>query len=217
MAYAARATALNSAFRKHVHDLVKQSKAGRLKAEQDRGSLLGEEFIQYYKAKGADPWAHLPPIEVTVKILELRDLQTNIGTFFCTFLVMLDWTDESLSVYGEEPPHDCLIEHFHPKYEIFNVTEEPEFVGGPTSPAPNPSNHNHVKWTAKFRATLSSKMNMLNFPFDSQMLQIVICARNITTRPPEAKKRGYGIELCVPRTFRKKRGHFNRGWRGLVG
>ena len=34
------------------------------KAEQDRGSLLGEEFIQYYKAKGEDPWAHLPPVEV---------------------------------------------------------------------------------------------------------------------------------------------------------
>merc|ERR1719174_3463914 len=126
MAYASRTTVLNSAFRNHVNDLVKQSKAGRLKAEQDRGSLLGDEFIRYYKAKGEDPWAHLPPVEVTIKILELRDLQTNTGTFFCTFLVMLDWTDESLSVYGEEPPHDCLIEHFHPKYEIFNVTEEPE-------------------------------------------------------------------------------------------
>ena len=29
---------------------------------------------------------------------------------------MLDWKDESLSLYEEAPPADCLIEHFHPKY-----------------------------------------------------------------------------------------------------
>ena len=100
--------------------------------EDSSNSSLGQAFLDYYTDQNLHPYteAHVPHIEVAMKVNKISDMDQVAQTFRVEFTLMLDWEDPSLqrekeTLLGEKikaKPVDWGA-HFNPKVEIMHVVE----------------------------------------------------------------------------------------------
>ena len=161
-------------------------------------SILGPEFIRHFAEKGLDPYEHIPRIEVSIKVTELSRVFERENTFHATFCVQLDWEDLTL-------PHgmDVAIEdeqHFLPRFEILNCGQElPEAQPGLTIRRKESDRTNYrVSLTEYYKGDLLSRVNVADFPYDLQHLEICIRARAIHNAGGDK----FLVQMCDPTRFR---------------
>eukprot|EP00750_Incisomonas_marina_P010298 INCI16260.5.p1 GENE.INCI16260.5~~INCI16260.5.p1 ORF type:complete len:369 (+),score=30.20 INCI16260.5:156-1109(+) len=165
---------------------------------RDEGeTIVGPKFRAYWERLGEKWQDHLPHVEVSVKVKEIAQVFEKENTFHCRFCLQLDWEDPSLP-----PPGDDVNfrDHFLPRFEIDNSGEE--------IPEPEPGRNVKCKenaraaLTAFYRGDLLSRADVSDFPFDIQLLEIVI-----KSRPFHFKGEKRYIVLDNPTTFRPTEGH----------
>eukprot|EP00750_Incisomonas_marina_P010294 INCI16260.23.p3 GENE.INCI16260.23~~INCI16260.23.p3 ORF type:complete len:216 (+),score=26.66 INCI16260.23:86-733(+) len=164
---------------------------------RDEGeTIVGPKFRAYWERLGEKWQDHLPHVEVSVKVKEIAQVFEKENTFHCRFCLQLDWEDPSLP-----PPGDDVNfrDHFLPRFEIDNSGEE--------IPEPEPGRNVKCKenaraaLTAFYRGDLLSRADVSDFPFDIQLLEIVI-----KSRPFHFKGEKRYIVLDNPTTFRPTEG-----------
>ena len=90
---------------------------------------------------------------------------------------------------------------------LYKVTTEPECVGGLGKPTDGKKTDidiglYHSKITKKYRASLRSKLNMRNYPFDFQLLEIRLKSFPVHIEPYKLV-----VHFKNPRYFRIDEGH----------
>lgn len=153
---------------------------------------------------------HLPPIDVAVKIYSLSNISTRTNTFEADFNVMMDWEDPSLHL--ATPGEVFKIEnHFCPQYKVTNISPQFEHSKSARPPRHDDSRKPcRVKWTRRFKATLKTQMDPTRFPFDVQILSIIIKPDSVDSGRFHCDKKAYRHitpELLHPVRWRRTEGH----------
>jgi len=198
------------------------------KYEDTKNSYLGSKFIQwmvrekqrYERDQTPDDDAptrnrieqYLPPIDVVMKVYLIDAVSVRDNTFMASFTVMLDWEDPSLSISsGEFVPE----QHFFPKYSIDNASELDELGDGRRAHPRRDKSTWHVKWTAKYQATLKTPLNPEKYPFDFQELRITIKPNTVDSSKLSFLRESHNfvlssrlfIEFQHPLRWRRHSGH----------
>lgn len=110
------------------------------------------------KSKPAGDPTKLPAVELATKFYSISQVDETKHTFFADFLVMLDW--EATTNHAGFIPH-VQIENGIDVMMVGNETD------------PREKKDCHMTATRRYQATLISRMNMRNFPFDIQYLEVI--------------------------------------------
>ena len=141
-------------------------------------------FYKYwFEHKQRDPSTKIPDVQVKFKIYRLSCFDQKEGTFFCDFILMLDWEDQSLSISEKNPPdfHD----HFWPKCEVMNMAPGEDDIDFTDEKAVAPKlkkGSNHASMTIHVRRQLCCRLNFHEFPFDRQVLELSIKMLSVQLR-----------------------------------
>ena len=170
--------------------------------EDEGETVVGAKFIKYWEDQGEDPFKHIPIVDVAVKVYEISRIFQTENCFHAKFCLQMDWEDPSLPISGDAID---FSQHFIPRFEINNPGEQ--------IPVPQPGrtikrkttkgNKFRVAMTEIYRGDLLSRVDVSDFPYDIQLLEIVIKSR--PCRPSPDAKKTY-VELRDPVTFRAKEG-----------
>jgi len=174
--------------------------------------------LKFSEFRNEEVQNHLPPIDVCVKVYALSNINTRDNTFEADFNVMLDWEDPSLHLINPGEPFK-IENHFQPRYTVTNISpKEDHFESERPARLDDRGKPCHVKWTKRFNATLQSPMDATRFPFDVQILSIIIKPDSVESGSfyNENKKFQHIIpELLHPVRWRHKSGHIvekNADW-----
>ncbi len=173
-----------------------------MSAQADQGeSIVGRLFVEYWEDNHKDPYAHIPAVEVSVKVYELSKVFAKENSFHAKFCLQLDWEDESLPPQGEPVNFE---DHFIPRFEIDNPGEEiPEAEKGRMIRRKPIDGHPcRVTMTERYVGELLSRVDVSDFPYDIQLLQLDIKSRPYHNKEQDKKN----IQLSDPVTFRREEG-----------
>lgn len=211
-----------------VHD-IKNSKSSH-------NSYLGTRFLEWMvNEKRRHDKTHgdacellvkdfLPPVDIAIKVYRVDGLDMSRNEFSAEFVVMLDWEDPSLHLMRSHEVYE-VAHHFCPKYGIANVARVDELECGPSRPTRGKKPSWRVKWTRKVHATLKTLFDPAKYPFDFQLLDIVIDPWSVSSDklsllslPSNGRfplRRNSLIQLQHPIRWRRSRGHtlaINADW-----
>jgi len=165
-------------------------------------SIVGPKFIKHFKSNQKDPYDNIPDVEVCFKVSTIADVNVVEHSFFCEFILMYDWLDESLEL--SEHAHDEKVvweEHFFPSIELFNCVKQ-NIIGGASHPRVKGTS-NRVTQTQRIAAVLRTQYDLRLYPFDHQYLEIQLKSRGVSRQ----KGGTVNVRLANPITWRGKKGH----------
>ena len=157
----------------------------------------GRLFCKYWvehKPEAKVPSTKIPDVDVKFKIYRLGCFDQKEGTFYCDFVLMLDWVDESLSLVAEGEVPD-FKNHFWPKVELMNMIpgeDDLDFTDQSFWPKLKKDKNaeglqvHRASITIKARRSLFCRLDYHNFPFDRQVLELTI--KMLSVRIPMLKE-----------------------------
>ena len=181
------------------------------KSIQGGPKKCGPLFVKYWEDLGESAEMKIPDVEVKFKIYRLGCFDQKEGTFYCDFLLMLDWVDESLSLVPDDEEVD-FSNHFWPCAELMNMIpgdEDLDFSHEESKPKykkekkGEPKKY-HASITMKVRRSLFCRLDYHDFPFDRQVLELTI--KMLSVRIPVLTK-GSGTRPTVKHPTWRKPGH----------
>jgi len=142
---------------------------------------VGGVFLQYCKENKLTPADAIPKVDVKLKLHRVSEFDQKRGTWACTFVLMLDWVDPSLSM-AANPLKPNFEDHFWPKCEILDVANDSPDPPSPPAPKYKPElppkqgtfGIHHATTTTKYTCVIYVSPNYSDFPFDVQILQISV-------------------------------------------
>ena len=79
---------------------------GSSKLNEGGPQKCGRLFYKYWLDKNKDPSMRIPDVDIKFKVYRLGCFSQKDGNFFCDFMLMLDWVDESLSLVRDDEVPD---------------------------------------------------------------------------------------------------------------
>ena len=181
-------------------------------------SFVGSKWQAYWakRNKNGHDEALLPVCDIAFKVYEVGKLDAKAGTFDTVFVLMLDWLDPSLErneMSDEERAHDTIdwSQHFVPRIELLDcirVDTESQDNLPRVRPKDKSGECNHCTLTIKFSATVKSRFDFRQFPFEKQVLEISLKTHTISDGIEFTNKKASGaVQLNNPARWRSKQGH----------
>ena len=225
------------AFEENKEDGKKEDGKKEIGDVHTDNSSVGSAFVQHFVSHDENPYdeKNIPKVECKFKINKVSSLDQVAQTFTVEFTLMLDWVDPSLDRQNKPKTHvPDWDEHFSPGLMLLNAqsidTDESQPRLRPPADLHDGSReYNHVTMTQKFAATIDSRMDLRNYPFDIQYLEIIMKLRSISNGNkwildlPEGPKGKRPMDKSVfpqfrnPVTWRYETGHQiaeNADWLG---
>ena len=170
---------LNIATKRSSEQWIEHAEIEDYKGGPQKCGLL---FHKYWVGKGKRPDCRIPEVDVKFKVYRLSSFDQKAGTFYCDFVLMLDWIDESLSLVpdGEVPD---FKNHFWPKAELMNMVPGEEDINfdeylpkykKDNRTTSDPAMIHRAAITIKVRRTLFCRLDYHAYPFDQQVLELSI-------------------------------------------
>jgi hypothetical protein len=163
----------------------------RIKFDHTAHSYVGPKFVQYWTAKGADPWAMLPVVEIAVKVAKVVSINFRENVFACELLLLLSWDDVSVEGTARFDPAD----HFFPVVVVENAVrlETPSDLSVPKrlkkkefdkgAPA--------MRLTQTIKGQFKAEVDLTKYPFDRHFLQVVFSSKYVLCDAPLEKTSKY--------------------------
>ena len=182
-------------------------------------SHVGPRWEAFWAARGRDGHDErlLPKVDVAIKIYELSDINALDCTFNCVFVVLLDWVDPSLEMLEIPRSAEAIdwTQHFFPRIELVDAKRDmiAELGQGGDVPRVRPRDPvtgecNHVTLTAKMKATIKSRFDFRRYPFETQVLQLLIKAHTVSDGKSFANGKRHGfVTLADPTRWRYDDAH----------
>ena len=182
----------------------------------------GRLFYKYWLERDRDPSEKIPEVDVKFKIYRVGCFDQVNSSFFCDFILMLDWEDESLSLVpkGQVPDFN---DFFWPRAELQNMypgEEDLDFSKPECWPKykyDKEGKRHRASITMKVRRTLFCRLDYHNYPFDNQVLELTIKLLSVRI-PLLSGDRGTRPKACHPKRWRgaEKRKKLANGEKGEV-
>ena len=181
-------------------------------------SHIGAKWRAYWATHGHagkhhDPGCDasvIPNVDIKIQINALSNIDEKTGTFDIEFLVMADWVDPSLEREAAEKDSDVVWEeHFIPSFEIAGAisSNTPDFEPR-VRPKDKSGEWNHATMTVKYQSTVRVRFNFRKFPFERQVLEILIKTYSISDGSKWARGGKSALVQCTnPNRWRGAKGH----------